>query len=138
LVLKKENDIMKTKLQKLIGTAVLGLALDLQSLSAWAGSVALSEVEVESNYARGSMAGARYSSDGRQYIGCSISNGNGPIVICSAMDAGGNAFSCASTDSRWLVAAKAITDSSYIFFGSVSGIPACDYLRVGNSSFLLK
>ena len=129
---------MKTKLQKLIGTAVLGLALNLQSLSAWAGSVALSEVVVYSNHASGSMAGARYSSDGRQYIGCSISNSNGPVVICSAVDAGGNAFSCLSTDARWLAAAKAITDSSYLYFGSVSGIPTCDYLRVGNSSFLLK
>jgi hypothetical protein len=129
---------MKTKLQKLIVTTVMGLALDLHGLPAWAGSVSLSEVVVGSTYARGSMAGARYSSDGRQYIGCSISNSNGPVVICSAMDAGGNAFSCLSTDARWLAAAKAITDSSYLYFGSVSGIPACDYLRVGNGSFLLK
>ena len=41
---------MKANLQKLIGTAVLGLALFSNSLPAWAGSVDLSEVEVGTNY----------------------------------------------------------------------------------------
>ena len=41
---RKENDIMKAKLQKLIGTAVLGLALFSNSLPAWAGVATSKEV----------------------------------------------------------------------------------------------
>jgi hypothetical protein len=129
---------MKAKLQKRIGTVVMGLALGLHTLPAWAGNVSLSQVVVESTYATGSMGGARYSSDSQQYIGCSISNTNGSAVVCSAMDKAGRVFTCVSTEAKWVAAAKAITDSSALFFGAVSGTPACGYLRVANYSSLLK
>ena len=65
---------MKVKLQKLIGTAVLGLALVSHSLPAWAGSVGLPEVTTTHPVfgTLGTMAGARYSTDSVQYIGCQL------------------------------------------------------------------
>jgi hypothetical protein len=129
---------MKTKLHKLIGTAVLGLALVSQSFPAWAGLVYTPEVFVGSSGAVGSMAGARYSADSIQYIGCSISNTNGPYVSCSAWDKTGKALSCTSTESRYLTAAKAITDFSAINFSVTPGSARCSYLGVDNYSMRLR
>src|SRR5262245_29190620 len=109
---------MKAYLQKLIGTAVLGLALFSNSIPAWAGAVYLYEVTVDLNRinyeAGGSMAGARYSTDSQQYIGCSFSNTNGPFVMCSATDKTGKSSFCTSTNLSLVAAVKAITDFSYI------------------------
>ncbi len=52
----------------------LGLALVSNSYPVWAGEVSLPEVQVSDVDARGSMAGARYTGDNQQYIGCSFSN----------------------------------------------------------------
>ena len=70
---------MKTKLHKLISMAVLGVALQMQSLPAWAGLVSNTQVTIlhDSNDtfkligAYGTLTGARYSADTQQYIGCS-------------------------------------------------------------------
>ena len=66
---------MKAKLQKLIGTAVLGLALFSNSLPAWAGAATRNEVYISPSRtnAQGSLTGARYSADSEQYIGCDVS-----------------------------------------------------------------
>src|SRR3954451_19157861 len=105
---------MKVNIQKLIGTAVLGLAMFSHSIPAWAGQVSLPEVEVGINFARGSMVGARYSGDSKQYIACDFANGLGPSISCSAQDKTGKRFYCTSFDPRWATVVKAITASSLI------------------------
>jgi hypothetical protein len=74
--MRKDNDIMKTKFQKLIGMAMLGLTLCSSSPSVWAGTVLRKEVQisVDGNFVAGSLTGARYSADGRQYIECEITS----------------------------------------------------------------
>jgi len=125
---------MKAKLQKLIGTAVLGLTLVSQSLPAWAGGVSFPQVTVGPSSASGSMVGARYSADSQQYIGCRFSNTYGPYVVCVARDNTGKSLFCTSNESRYLAAAKAITDFSNIEFGVTPGTTSCSRLAVYNYS----
>ena len=135
---------MKAYLQKLISTAVLGLALSSQGLPALAGSVDLSEVEVGTNFAKGTMAGARYSGDSQQYIGCQFSETNGLDVVCSARDKTGKYVACGSSDVRFVDAVKAMTDYSHISFSAVPGTTGdgrtgyCSDIVVTNSSSHLK
>ena len=132
---------MKTYIQKLIGTAVLGLALISHSLPVWAGSAYLPEVAIffdPGPRAGGTMAGARYSGDTQQYIGCSSSNYNGPFVMCSARDKTGKSAVCTSTDVKWFATVKAMTDSSYIYFTPSPGTGTCNYLQVTNTSQYLR
>jgi hypothetical protein len=129
---------MKTKLHKLIGTAVLGLALVSHSLSAWAGNANRPQVTVGTHDAYGSMAGARYSADSQQYIGCRYSNTTGPYVICLAKDNTGKSLYCTGFESRYLAAAKAITDSSFVKFGVTPGSAYCTKLEVTNNSYYLR
>ena len=126
---------MNAKIQKLIGTAVLGLAVVAQSLPAWAGAVAQSEVTITTSTAYGSMAGARYSTDSQQYIGCTLQNSGGGFVRCTARDKAGKYFTCGSTDVRLTSAAKALTDFSYLAFSITPGSSSCSDLQVYNSSF---
>jgi hypothetical protein len=128
---------MTATLHKLIGTAMLGLALFSQSLPAWAGLAYAPEVFVGTTGASGSMAGARYSADSTQKISCSFENTNGPFVMCSASDKTGKTLSCTSTEARYVAAAKAITDFSYINFSVTSG-GVCSYLGVDNYSMRLR
>jgi hypothetical protein len=127
---------MKAKLHKLMATAVLGLALVSNSIPAWAGLVGLTEVGI--GYygstpfaAAGSMAGARYSADSVQLIGCGV-YGSGQFVHCNAKDQTGRSVSCMSSDPRLMDAVKAITDSSLIYFEFQGGI--CTTLNVTNES----
>jgi hypothetical protein len=128
---------MNTKLQKFVAAAALGLALCAYNHTAWAGEVHSLQVSVSPSGASGSMAGARYSKDNRQYIGCSFSNTNGPFVLCTATDKTGKSFSCASTDARWLTAVKTIIDFSYLSFSSSAGSASCSSLQLENSSRFL-
>jgi hypothetical protein len=128
---------MRAQLQKFISTAVLGLALVSHSLPAWAGTVYLPEVSVGTSGAEGSMAGARYSADSKQYIGCQFSNTYGPYVICSARDKDGKSYVCTGYGPHVAAAAKSITDFSKIRFGAALGA-TCDDLRVYNYSYYLK
>lgn len=125
---------MKAKLHKLIGTAVLGLALCLTGIPAWAGFTQRDEIQVTTTFAHGTMTGARYSTDSQQYIGCSFDNSNGPFVVCSARNKAGNSFICTSTNPKIAVAVKAMTDSSYLHFNMGAGKTSCDFLLVGNDS----
>jgi hypothetical protein len=129
---------MKTKVQKLISTAVLGLALLSQSLPTWAGSTSLFEVQVGTNYGRGPMTWARYSPDNQQYIGCTLQNSGGVFVRCFARDTTGRTSFCTSTDVKFANAAKALTDSSIIHFSSNPGSATCVYLSVTDSSTSLR
>ena len=126
---------MKVHLQKL-GTAVLSLALVSHSLPAWAGSVGLPEVTTTHPVfgTLGTMAGARYSTDSIQYIGCIFSNTNGPSVVCSATDRNGKSSLCSSYEPQFAAAAKAITDFSYIQFNVAPDGRSCRNLTVENSS----
>ena len=129
---------MKARLHKFIGTAVLGLALVSQSISAWAGALYTPQVSVGTSAAAGSMVGARYSAGSTQYIGCTFSNTSGPYVLCSATDATGKSLFCIGNQSRHLAAAKTITDFSNFEFGVTPGSAFCSHLAVGNYSFHLK
>jgi hypothetical protein len=125
---------MKATLHKLIGTAVLGLALVSQSFPAWAGLVYTPQVFVGSSGAVGSMAGARYSGDSQQFIGCRFSNTFGPYVVCEARDNTGKSLLCTSNEPRYLGVAVAMTDFSYISFSVTPGSTSCSYLQVQNYS----
>ncbi len=124
---------MKTHLQKLIGTAVLGLALFTTSLPTWAGQVNQLQVTVSSGFASGSMVGARNSGDSQQYIGCEVIN-NGTFVICQAADKTGKPSACASNDLRYVQALKAVTDSSFLYFSWNPSFAPCTSLLVSNNS----
>ncbi len=130
---------MKAKLHKLIGTTMLGLALFSNGIPAWAGQVSPGQVFVGPTHASGSMAGARYSADNQQYIGCQFWNISGPFVTCGARNSIGQTYFCYSTESRHAAAVKGITDSSRIGVASSTLNPAvCDNLYVENYSDYLR
>jgi hypothetical protein len=129
---------MTAKLHKLISTAVLGVALCASSLPVWAGTVYAPEVVVGPTYAEGTMAGARYSADSTQYIGCTFSNTTGPYVLCNAMDKTGKSLFCVTSEARYLTAVKAMADFSHTTFGVPAGSAFCSFLQVANSSYNLK
>ena len=129
---------MKANLRKLIGMTVLGLALFSHGIPAWAGQqIPPEEVTVGTDFARGSMVGARYSKDSQQYIACDFANGLGPAVSCSAQDKTGKRFYCTSFDPRWATVVKAISDSSHLSFGGYLG-GACTSLVIENHSSRLR
>ena len=131
---------MKTKLHKLISMAVLGVALQMQSLPVWAGLVSNTQVTIlhggnngfELIGAYGTLSGARYSADTQQYIGCYDSLPN--TIFCSARDKIGRVVSCYSSDPKLIAAVNAMTDSSYINFRLTPGTTQCSELTVNNSS----
>lgn len=129
---------MKANVCKLIGTAVMGLAMLLNSMPTWAGQRELPQVTVVSNGASGSMVGARYSNDSQQYIGCLFYETLiDKFVSCTARDRTGKTFTCSSYDPRWVTVVKAISDSSYIgLVGSNNG--TCTSLTIENHSRYLK
>lgn len=126
---------MKASLHKLLAMTALGLALFAQSLPAWAGLQFRPEVSVSSNLARGSMAGARYSADGTQYIGCNFYS---PAVSCSATDKTGTSLSCRAYGLHWGTAIKSMTDFSHILFTVAADGTTCGSLDVDNFSQHLK
>jgi hypothetical protein len=143
---RKENDIMKAKLHKLMATAVLGLALFSNSLPAWAGVATINEVYVSpgGSYAQGSRTGARYSADSEQFIGCFSFFDRGSsspygAVYCFASDKTGNYTYCASSDARIADAVKGMTDSSHIYFTVSSPTTRiCTDLTIDNASIYLR
>ena len=127
---------MKANVQKLIGMAVLGLALFSHSVPAWAGQKSLPQVTIGTYNASGSMVGTRYSGDSNQFIACSLDSNGG--VACSARDKTGRGFVCYSSDPRWATVVKAITDSSLIYFEASSNGSSCNTLIIENFSSHLK
>ena len=132
---------MKAYLQKFMATAVLGLVLSSISISAWAGAEDAHEVEIGvlnngSDFASGSMAGARYSADSQQYIGCYLL-GHSDFVTCGARDKTGKSLVCYSNDPGWKSLVKALTDFSYLLFNTTRD-SICDIGRVTNSSRYLR
>ena len=131
---------MKANLKKMLGLAALGMALLGNTAPTWAGSAGAPEVSITRAptyaYARGSMVGARYSADSRQYIGCSI-NAH-PFVVCSAQDSAGNFLGCVSYDAAHIASVQRMTDSSLIHFDMNPGNNACTVIRLYNSSSFLR
>ena len=135
---------MKTKLHKLIGMAVLGVTLQMQSLPAWA---ALSNTQVTiaprqgQGYnpigAYGTLTGARYSADTQQYIGCDDSSWQSQLPVEQGTKPAGIAY-CFSTDPKFIAALNAMTDSSYISFRAFPGTGQCSELIVDNGSSNLR
>ena len=123
---------MKATLQKLIGMAVLGLALVSNSLPAWAGGVSHPQVSIGPYGAEGSMAGARYSADSRQYIGCSLDTG--PRAQCAAQDSADNFAYCFSDNPKHVDSVQRMTDSSYIVFKVDRATGACKSIHISNNS----
>jgi hypothetical protein len=133
---------MKAKLHKLMATAVLGLALFSNSLPAWAGAAIIDKVFISSTgYAKGSLTGARYSSDSTEAIGCYSGHQPGdtpsPYIYCSARDKKGVSLYCFSADPRYVDAVKGMTDSSHIYF-RVTGSASCADLEITNDSKYLR
>lgn len=136
---------MKTTLKKMLGLTALGIMLLANAVPTWAGSVDTPEVNIGGNqtysWAKGSMVGARYSTDDLQYIGC-FTNGQGsqssPSIRCFARDRVGNTAFCISLDLRFVPQVQAMTDSSYISFVANRSNALCDSLRISNFSYQLK
>ena len=141
---RKENDIMKATLHKLIGTAMFGLALFSHSLPAWAGASIVDRVYISTKgTVHGSLTGARYSSDSTQYIYCGHyrhSGWNTSFVVCGAQDKSGKTAVCTSTDPRIADAVKGMTDSSHL---NITASPQpigeylCTDLTISNESLFL-
>jgi hypothetical protein len=132
--------MIKVNLKSILGLAALGMTLLANTVPTWAGSVGTPEVSITraTTYiaARGSMVGARYSADGRQYIGCSLTSA--PGVQCAAQDSADNFAYCVSTDARHVDAVQRMIDSSHINFELDTGDPACINIRIYNNSGYLK
>jgi hypothetical protein len=142
---RKENDIMRTTLHTLIGTAVLGVALYASSPPAWAGTATRNEVYISPNRTnvQGSLTGARYSKDSEQFLACDFHSARGsttPLVYCHARDKRGNFFMCKSTDPRIADAVEGMIDSSHLNIVASPG-PLGEYLctdlTISNESLYL-
>ena len=131
---------MKANLNNILGRAALGMALLANTVPSWAGSVSNPGVVIEStsttHTAYGSMVGARYSADNRQYIGCSINAA--PSVVCIAQNSAGNYVGCVSNDPRHIDWVQRMTDSSYIYFEVDRATAGCTLTYIGNGSSFLK
>ena len=136
---------MTAKVYKLIGTAMLGLALFSQSLPAWAGVAVRKEVYISptGTDVQGSLTGARYSKDSEQFIYCDYyrnSKYNNSFASCSARDKRGRYVFCSSTDPRIMDAVKGMTDSSDLRITLTNngyGNYSCTELTVSNESIYL-
>jgi hypothetical protein len=137
-LLRKENNFMKTNVKKILGGAALGLALVANATQTWAGTQYRPQVTVLRNYADGSMNGARYSADAKQYIGCySAANPTYANAACYAMDRDGASLFCATYDPALIATVSSITDSSTIIF-RVGALDECSDIQVINSSSYLR
>src|SRR4051794_38286737 len=108
---------MKANLQNILGLAALGMTLLATTVPTWAGKVNTPEVVIGGNqfsrWAEGSLAGARYSADNRQTIGCKLwTLSTYSWTSCYATDSAGRNLTCGSGDWKFLETLRAMTDSS--------------------------
>jgi len=145
---------MKANLKKLLGLAALGVSLLAVTVPTWAGRKGTYEVRIGSSqavkYASGSMVGARYSADNKQFIGCTARveyyvNGSGSIAqaTCFARDSAGKYLMCAngSIEANGLNSIDALhgmTETSYIYFEILPPLSNCNRIAVYNGSDMLK
>lgn len=136
---------MKTNVQRLISMAILGLALFSNTAPVWAGFTSRPEVTIydppgTNASAWGSTAGARYSKDSQQSIGClTYTNYPTPFVTCYAVDKTGKALVCSSTAPSIFTAVKAMTDFSHLsIFLRSDDSSSCQSVGVNNDSTYLR
>jgi hypothetical protein len=90
-----------------------------------------------SEFAAGAMGAARNSSDGTQYILCSLQGYPGSSatqLYCAAVDSAGNYCGCSSTDPHLIAVAQSMTSDPYLYFGWDS-TSTCTFLRVQEDSY---
>jgi len=135
---------MKANLKNILGLAALGMTLLSNAAPTWAGKASTPGVRIGSNqvvqYASGSMVGARYSVDTKQYIGCTIQiTPSGLGIGCEARDSAGTYAWCrGSTDPKVKEMAQGMTSSSYIFFEADRASRVCNRVVIYNASENLK
>ncbi len=132
---------MKANLKNILGLVAVCLTLFSNAVPTWAGAVVYyGEVDVcrdaNPRVATGTMRGARYSTDPRQYIGCEISNGT--FVSCRANDRVDTSLYCFSYALTMIDAVQRMTDSSAIYFRADSATGACIEIKISNGSLFLK
>lgn len=102
-------------------------------------------INVESDYAYGSVIGARNSTDSTQYIYCEVKaigvladGDDTPFVWCYAGDAEGASRVCITAEPGLVSVASTITDSSWINFswrdGGDGWLQICNGITVRNGS----
>ena len=128
---------MKVNLKNILGMAALGMTLLSNTVPTWAGSVGHAGVNIiqyssTEIHVSGSMVGARYSADSRQYIGCSLDST--PRVMCAARDSADNSVYCYSSDAGHVDAVQKMTDSSYLEFRYNLTNLTCEMMWITNNS----
>ena len=120
-----------------LSTALCALAVLLTSGTASAGLKYTAPVYVDAanRYANGGLGYARNTSNGVEYIGCSISQYSGSAsMFCSARNAAGSSVSCYSTDAAFIDAARTLGIDEYLSFSAnTSGY--CTNLYVEHYSY---
>ena len=134
---------MKTTLKKMLGLTTLGMALLTNTAPSWAGAQYPVEVAIiydDSTYAMGSMAGARYSKDSNQNIGCTAyTYPYYSWTSCIATDKAGNSLVCGSGDPHWASVVQAMTGSTFInFTGANNNGGECGSINIKNDSSFLR
>jgi hypothetical protein len=131
---KEEDYPMMTYLVTVGRVTVFVLAL-LSSTLAWAGARFTPEVVLGPTFAYGSVAGARYSSDALQYIGCIQVHDSfsGFFAACYAADRFGGLFSCFTVNPNKQAVIQSISEFSILNIFSTAG--ECTYISVDNNSF---
>jgi hypothetical protein len=134
---------MKAKLKGILAMIAVCLALVSNTVPTWAGMVLAPEVTIifdDFLYVTGSMAGARYSKDNNQNIGCTAYTfPSYSWTACFATDKTGKSVVCGNGDPRLASTVQAMTDSSHLYFSLPNGNGGeCGTITVWNESYLLK
>jgi hypothetical protein len=142
---RKENNIMKANLKKMLGLAALGMTLLTTTVPTWAGQVVNQQVQItygtnNTFVATGALTTARYSADSRQYIGCRVSayaNGS-RSATCAAQTSTDNLAYCSTSDPKLIEKIQTMTDSSYVHFRGNRTTAACSVISIYNYSTRLR
>jgi hypothetical protein len=88
------------------------------------------------NYIEGAMAGARFSRDTSQNIGCSTQafQGGGQLAECYATDANGVQAWCVTTDPSLVAVAGRVTSTSVIIAQWYATGANCEFISVDANS----
>jgi hypothetical protein len=133
--------MIKVNLKSILGLAALSMTLLANTVPTWAGfvntpEVFISKLGTQSVDAGGSLVGARYSADRKQFIGCTVyaRRNESPIIGCYARESSGISASCSSTDPGLVDQTQRMTDSSFIYFIADSSTAACKELHIVDNS----
>jgi hypothetical protein len=131
--------VVTTKLRLLTTGLVVSCIAIISIGVAWAGQVNLIPVRIGpgAKYAVGSIAAARKSKDGEQFIGCTWNvTATSSYGTCRAVEIGGNETGCTTKNASWLPVFGMINETSVIHFerdNDPQG-PKCTALSVTNGS----